>query len=86
MKVYRNLKLIDGVFIPQMAKEVISTLIKSKIEFHSGHKFSGDVLYSEQRLKELNHLHDLIEKIVLKAISDGKKMKISSSIEIELID
>jgi len=86
MKEYRNLDLIDGVFIPEAAKDVIFELIKSKIEFHSSRGFSGDIIYSERRVKELKDLKDIIGKIVRKAVNDGKKMKIRSSIEIELID
>lgn len=86
MKEYRELKLLDGVFIPELAQTVILKLIESKIHYHKTNQLSGDLLETEKRLTELFELHELIKKIVQKAINDHKKLKVYGSIEIQLID
>lgn len=85
-------QLINGLFAPEEAKEVLFSLIKSKINFHQTEKFailektSGDVSHSENRIQELKALYNEVETIVSEASSATKRLKIVGSITFELVD
>lgn len=81
-----SLKLIDGKFIPDNAKEVLLSLINSKIEFHRKHVYGGDILYSERRIKELLSIKVLVNEAIDSALKSNKKLIITGTINIKLED
>ena len=59
-EVTHKLNLVDGVFTPSEASDVINGLIKEKINFHKLHRLSlcegnieTDTQYDDSRVKEL---------------------------------
>lgn len=86
MLVIENLELIDGKFIPENGKEILKNLIKSKIEFHKRNKLNGDILFSEQRIEELENMLIIIESVINQAISKNKRLLINGVINIKLVD
>ncbi|MBL7911396.1 MAG: hypothetical protein JNJ41_10110 [Bacteroidia bacterium] len=81
-----NIQIINGLFIPENAKEVLLDLISSKIEFHKRHKYKGDVLFSEERINELQKIRDLIMTITNTAIKNKKKIVVEGIINLKMID
>ncbi|MDH4473355.1 MAG: hypothetical protein QE487_12175 [Fluviicola sp.] len=85
-------QLINGLFTPEEAKQMLFSLINSKISFNQIEKFtiqektSGDVSHSEKRIKELKALYREVENIVSKASDTSKRLKIESTITFELVD
>lgn len=85
-------QLINGLFTPEEAKQLLFSLINSKIQFHQTEKFairektSGDVSHSEKRISELKALYREMEVIVSKASDTSKRLKIESNITFELVD
>jgi hypothetical protein len=86
MLTIENLQLIDGKFIPENAREILTSLIRSKIEFHKQHKLNGNILFSEQRIEELENMLLIIESVINEAISKNKKLLINGYIDVKLVD
>ena len=87
----QNLKLIDGEFFPSDANEIISDVIKRKINFHSlktigaDEKYGETDAYSVRRINELRIELQNLEDIVKSAENEGKRLKIKAIIDIELV-
>jgi|AntRauMFilla1563_2_1112583.scaffolds.fasta_scaffold04205_4 hypothetical protein len=87
-----NVKLVKGEFSPNEAKEVLFSLITSKIRFHQLEVFSnserniGDIDYSEKRITELENSKIRMASIIEDATKKGKKIKINGTIEIEILE
>jgi hypothetical protein len=81
-----NLQLIDGKFIPENAREILTDLIKSKIQFHKRNKLNGNIVFSEQRINELENMLVIIESIIDEAAQKNKKIIINGIIDIKLVD
>jgi hypothetical protein len=84
-------ELIKGVFSPDEALEVITPLIKNKINFHNVRNFSLSIRYgstdawSQERIKELTRDKAAIKALLEKAKEEGKTISINSNITIEVI-
>ena len=92
MKNLEDLKLIEGTFLPNEAKEMLSNLFSSKIQFHTTKNFSTQVRFgkddtvSATRIPELNKsLEDIIE-IINQAEKNNQHISIHSSVSIRIID
>ncbi len=83
---FENLQLIDGKFIPENAKEILTDLIRSKIQFHKRNKLNGNIVFSESRIIELENMLILIENIIEEATKKNKKIIINGIIDIKLVD
>lgn len=93
VEVIQKVQLVDGVFTPSEAKDIVNALIKEKINFHKIHRLSmcegnmnSDTSFDDGRVSQL-----LGEKEAFKAIYDearlnGKKLRISGILDVELID
>lgn len=85
-------QLINGLFTPEEAKQMLFSLITSKINFHQIEKFtiqektSGDVSHSEKRIQELKTLHRDVEAIFSTASASSKRLKIVGALTFELVD
>ncbi|MDZ7682663.1 MAG: hypothetical protein U5J63_13360 [Fodinibius sp.] len=87
-----ELPLIKGTFAPSEAKEVLMSLINSKISFHNmknlrsyEHNGSQDQ-ESKQRTKELKKTRKHLLTILENAENDGNSVRIESQIKIEFCD
>lgn len=81
-----NIQIINGLFIPENAREVLLDLINGKIEFHKRHKYKGDVLFSEERISELEKIRDMIDIITTNALKNKKKIVLEGTIKLKMID
>ncbi len=92
MKALNNLPLIVGVYTPEKAKDIILSLIESKIQFHQLNSFSSEVRFGKKDQHSLDRIDELksIKKEVLKIIEysdfNQKKLEISSLINIQVVD
>ncbi|MBT8305458.1 MAG: hypothetical protein KJN85_00830 [Maribacter sp.] len=86
-----RIKLIDGVFRPAEAADVLLSLINYKIKFHtvqslnlkSGcNEYSGE---SEQRILQLKQAKEIVESMVVDAHNKNYEVSIESDIKIKLI-
>lgn len=88
----QHYQLISGLFTPEEAKQMLFSLINSKINFHQIEKFtiqektSGDVSHSEKRIGELKALYRDVEIVLSNASVASKHLKIESTITFELVD
>ncbi len=92
-EVLHKVQLVDGVFIPSEASDVISRLIREKINFHKINRLSmcegnvnSDSGYDDSRVTELIEKRKEFKAICIKAKLTGKKIKINGVLEIEVID
>jgi hypothetical protein len=87
-----EIKLVKGEFTPDEAKEVLFSLVTSKIRFHQLEVFSnrerniGDIDYSEKRITELENSKTVIDSKINEAILKMKKIRINGTIEIEVLE
>lgn len=90
MKNEQVLKLIDGVFSPQAAEKVLTTLINSKINYHnledfSNHiRFNKDIAHSKKRIAELNEEKEKIKNLLEYATANSLDVVVNSLVEISL--
>ncbi|KPM32827.1 Hypothetical protein I595_1254 [Croceitalea dokdonensis DOKDO 023] len=83
-----TIQLVEGVFSPAEAADVLLTLINDKIKFHTIHalKLKGeqdsDVDHSEQRISELREAKKRVHDLVINARNKGLKLNINSVISI----
>lgn len=80
--------LIEGLFPPAEAADVLLSLLNDKIKFHTVQLLNlkdmgqSDFLNSEERIKQLREAKNKITDIILDARNEGKALKIHSTIEI----
>lgn len=83
-----NLKLIDGKFSANEAKEILLNMINNKIQFHTNRDFSSEIRFgtpevdSRERLIELRETKKKILSLLKEAENKGQILQIRSSIEI----
>lgn len=88
----RSINLIDGVFTTKEAKEILTSLYTSKIDFHKMKNFSHIERYGRPHSFSLTRIDSLRISLmkVLDAINEAEKnnkmMKVSSAIEISFLD
>ncbi|OLY93942.1 hypothetical protein SAMN05444008_1252 [Cnuella takakiae] len=84
-------KLIDGTFTPADAKEVLLSLISSKIQFNQMAAFSlqerqnADVTHHYQRVAELRTVKDAVLDIINLAAAEGYELNITGDFSISLV-
>lgn len=88
----KKFNLIDGIFTSEDATEILRHFFSEKIKFHEQRKFGlferqGVVCeFSEKRLKELKKDNAELMETITHAHLAGKTLKITSHIEVELVD
>lgn len=92
MNIPHKFKLIDGIFSPGQAQQVLGAMVKSKIDFHSLEKHSetersgvGEEA-SRARLEHLRNLDGALKRLFETAKDSGKRLKISGNIEVTYLD
>jgi hypothetical protein len=84
-------QLIHGQFSPEDAKNLLTFLFNSKIDYHilssSKKDFIDDINYSSQkRINDLSESIVRIQEIAREAASKGKRLNIEGIVNISLID
>lgn len=83
--------LIHGEFTPDDASEIINHMISKKINFHERRNFSSQIRFGEVdqhsvvRIQELKACKASLNAVIQQAKEQGKKLRVSSSISVELI-
>jgi hypothetical protein len=86
------LKLIDGIFMPSDAGNVLFDLISRKINYHqielfsNEERFGNDLSNSISRIKQLNDIKNSLHEIIAYASEKGMSLKIESYIHITCIE
>lgn len=86
------LKLIDGIFMPSDAGNVLFDLISRKINYHqielfsNEERFGNDLSNSISRIKQLNEMKNSLHEIIAYASEKGMSLKIESRIHITCIE
>lgn len=91
-KVLHKVQLVDGVFIPSEASDVISRLITEKISSHKLNRLSmseenmnKDTAYNDGYLAELIKKRNEFKAVRIEAKLIGKKTNVNSILDIEII-
>jgi hypothetical protein len=86
-----ELKLIDSVYLPQEAKEILLKIYDNKINFHELKDFSNQVCtgsphnHSVQRIVELKADVKTLKEIIKEAENTNKKLVVKSVLYIDFI-
>jgi len=86
------LKLIDGIFMPSDAGNVLFDLISRKINYHqielfsNEERFGNDLSNSISRIEQLNEIKNSLQEIIVYASEKGMSLKIDSLIHITCIE
>ena len=87
-----DVKLVDGTFTPDDAREVLFHLLREKIKFHNRRLFSLDERlgvsddHSKKRVRELQLSMADVQDLLDQANLLGKRLTIRCDIQIELVD
>jgi len=87
-----NFKLINGVFDAIEAREILTNIISSKIQFHSIRVFSISERFgindqvSRERIEQLKETKIELLRLIEVADRNNKKLSITSNIDIRLVD
>ncbi len=85
-----QLKLIEGEFLHEEAKEILTNIFSAKINFHRSKNFSSQERFGKdderalERIPALEKEIDKLEKILFEAEVQNKTLLISSEINISL--
>ncbi|WP_031529194.1 hypothetical protein [Dyadobacter crusticola] len=91
MKTTEGFQLIKGLFKPDEAKEVLLSLVNSKITFHHRKSFSQQERFGtrdrsdDERVRELAQTHQELAALIDLAKATGCNLKVHSTIQVELI-
>ena len=89
----QNVRLVDGEFTPVQAIDVISSLIKQKINFHKvenlqnwekDHKADPEPI--KKRINELKEANEAAKQFIIEMKKNGKKVKIEGNLSINIVD
>jgi len=92
MKDKQRFQLINGTFTPSEAAQVLLSLVKSKIDYHSLQKLSNeerfgkDSSHSEKRLQDLQKLKTALKELFNSAAEAKETLKIDGWIEISFME
>ncbi len=84
-------KLIEGIFEPDQANNIVMALMNYKINYHRIEMFSmdergmGDPAYSQRRIDELKKAIAHAKEMIHEAAEKGIKLRVKSSIEMVII-
>lgn len=87
----QKLQLINGEFNPDDAKNIILSLINSKIQYHQLEIFSMQERYGIEATHSINRIEELklttrdVKEIIKEAESLGLKLKVTSIVEIQTV-
>lgn len=87
-----NLTLIEGSFSVDEAKEILTNIFSSKINFHKIRNLSTQVRYgkddviAQKRIPALKMELEKLEAIIAEAKAHNKKLLVNSAISITLVD
>jgi D-mannonate dehydratase len=87
-----NLTLIEGSFSVEEAKEILTSIFSSKINFHKIRNLSSQVRYgtddeiAQKRIPALKTEMEKLQLIIAEAKAHNKKLMVSSEISIVLVD
>jgi anionic cell wall polymer biosynthesis LytR-Cps2A-Psr (LCP) family protein len=91
--VMQKVQLVNSVFTPSEAIDVVNALIKQKINFHKIKMLSmcegdmnSDITYDNGRVSQLLKEKEEFKAICKEARMNGKKLKISGILDVEMID
>ena len=92
MNKIEKLKLIEGEFSFNEAKEILTSMFNSKINFHNIQNWSSQERYgkddetAQKKIPLLKNEIEKLEEIILEAKANNKKLVINSEIYISLKD
>jgi hypothetical protein len=92
MNKIEKLKLIEGEFSFNEAKEILTSMFNSKINFHNIQNWSSQERYgkddetAQKKIPLLKNEIEKLEEIILEAKANNKKLIINSEINISLKD
>ena len=80
-------QLIDGIFTPDQARQVLGAIVQSKIDYHSLEKHSegersGITHNSDERLRSLRALAAELKDVFETAYASGAQLKVTGEIKI----
>jgi hypothetical protein len=84
----RSINLIDGVFTTEEAKEILTNLYNSKINFHNMKNFSHTERYGRPHAASLARIESLrislqkVKEAIAEAEKSNQMIKINSAVEI----
>lgn len=88
-EVIQKVQLVEGKFTPSEASDIISALIKEKINFHklqrlgrSEGNINADCTYPDGRIEELEHERIIAKEFIKMAREEGYNLKINGTLEI----
>jgi hypothetical protein len=90
MKVVKELKLIEGDFSPEEAREILMNVFLSKIHFHqnknlsSEERFGKEDLTALKRIPELKSSMEMISQLIEEAKLNNETFQIISEVKINL--
>ena len=88
----KKLQLIEGEFSFNEAKEILTSMFISKINFHNIQNWSSQERYgkddetAQKKIPLLKNEIEKLEEIILEAKANNKKLIINSEINISLKD
>ncbi|MGB3151018.1 MAG: hypothetical protein WBB27_10170 [Maribacter sp.] len=91
MKPNQTIKLVEGIFSPAEAADVLFSLISDKIKFHHLQMLSlqtgvsTNANWSEKRIASLKDSKCKSKDLILKARNEGFRLQIEGDIKIKLI-
>lgn len=91
MKEAIEFQLVKGTFNLEEAKEVLFSLLNSKIKYHQQQAFSisernvGNIAYSENRIEELNQAREKVVQFMNEEFEDGYSIQIDGIITIKVM-
>lgn len=82
-----SFQLIDGIFTPEQARQILGAMVKSKIDYHCLEKLSeterlGIKGNSEERLVSLRTLDADLKKLLDSEGHNGRKFDVKVTIQI----
>lgn len=92
-QVTHKVNLVDGTFTPEEAHEVVTSLLNKKINFHKVKQFANnerdincDDAFDTERVVQLKKELTDFATVYADAISNGKEVRISGILNIEVLD
>lgn len=87
----QHIQLINGEFNPEDAQRILLSLINSKIQYHQveifslEERFGIEATQSKDRIEELKLSVRDIQEIIKEATEAGMKLKVTSTVDIQLV-
>jgi uncharacterized protein with FMN-binding domain len=92
-KTTQKINLIDGIFTASEASDIINSVLKVKINFHKLNRLSitegnnkEECAFDNGKIDELLNEQQIAKEFFSKARLNGKKLKMRSTIQIEIED